>query len=78
MKDLTYFIIFIQISGFSLNISCTSFYSILPGAFLVVRMVNNLPAMQEIPALQVRSLGWEDPLGKEMDTHSSILAWKIP
>ena len=41
-------------------------------------MVNNLPAMQEIPALQVRSLGWEDPLEKEMDTHSSILAWKIP
>ena len=26
----------------------------------------------------VRSLGWEDPLGKEMATHSSILAWKIP
>ena len=27
---------------------------------------------------QVRSLGWKDPLGKEMATHSSILAWKIP
>ena len=27
---------------------------------------------------QVRSLGWEDPLEKEMATHSSILAWKIP
>ena len=40
-------------------------------------MVNNLPAMQEIPALQVRSLGWEDPLEKEMDTHSSILAGKF-
>ena len=26
----------------------------------------------------VQSLGWEDPLGKEMATHSSILAWKIP
>ena len=26
----------------------------------------------------VRSLGWEDPLGKEMATHSSILAWEIP
>ena len=31
--------------------------------------------MQEI---QVRSLGWEDPLEEEMETHSSILAWKIP
>ena len=31
--------------------------------------------MQEI---QVRSLGWEDPLEKEMATHSSTLAWKIP
>ena len=36
--------------------------------------VKNLPAMQEI---QVRSLGWEDPLDKEMATHSSILAWRI-
>ena len=31
--------------------------------------------MQE---MQVQSLGWEDPLKKEMATHSSILAWKIP
>ena len=37
--------------------------------------VKNLPAMQEI---QVRSLRWEDPLEKEMATHSSILAWRIP
>ena len=28
--------------------------------------------------MQVRSLGWEDPLEEEMATHSSILAWKIP
>ena len=27
---------------------------------------------------QVQSLGWEDSLGKEMETHSSILAWEIP
>ena len=33
------------------------------------------PVMQEI---QVRSLGWEDPLEKEMAIHSSILAWRIP
>ena len=38
-------------------------------------MVKNLPAMQET---QVRSLGQEDPLEKEMATHSGTLAWKIP
>ena len=37
--------------------------------------VKNLPAMQET---WVQSLGWEDPLEKEMETHSSTLAWKIP
>ena len=40
----------------------------------MAQMVRNLPAMQET---QVLSLGWEDPLGKEMATHSSILAWRI-
>ena len=39
-------------------------------ASLVAQMVKNLPAMQET---QVQSLGWEDPLEKEMTTHSSIL-----
>ena len=38
-------------------------------------MVKHLPAMQET---WVQSLGQEDPLEKEMATHSSILAWKIP
>ena len=38
-------------------------------------MVKNPPAMQET---QVPSLGWEDPLEKGMDTHSGILAWRIP
>ena len=38
-------------------------------------MVENLLAMQET---WVRSLGQEDPLEKEMATHSSILAWRIP
>ena len=42
-----------------------------PGGLTVKR----LPAMQE---MQVQSLGWEDPLEKEMATHSSILAWEIP
>ena len=40
----------------------------------VAQSVKNLPAVQET---QVRSLGWEDPLEKEMETQSSILAWKI-
>ena len=42
---------------------------------LVAQLVKNLPAMQET---RVRSLGWEDPLEKEMATHSSTRAWKIP
>ena len=41
----------------------------------MAQTVKNLPAMQET---QVRSLGREDPLEKEMATFSSILAWKIP
>ena len=45
------------------------------GASLVAQMVKNLPAMQES---QVRSLGPEDPLEKEMATHSSVLAWRTP
>ena len=38
-------------------------------------MVKNLPAMGKT---RVRSLGWEDPLEREMATHFSILAWRIP
>ena len=41
-------------------------------------MVKNLPAIQEILDTWVQSLGREDPLEKEMATHSSILAWEIP
>ena len=33
--------------------------------------------VKHLPAMWVRSLGWEDPLEKEMATHSSILAWRI-
>ena len=43
--------------------------------FPVAQSVNNLPAVQET---WVRSLSWEDPLEKEVETHSSILAWRIP
>ena len=45
------------------------------GASLMAQMVKNLLAMQDT---WVQSLGWEDPLGKEMAAHSSILAWRIP
>ena len=55
----------------------TSFviYLMVMSASLVAQMVKNLPAMQET---QVQSLSREDPLEKEMTTHSSILAWRIP
>ena len=42
---------------------------------LVAQMIKRLPIMQET---QVRSLGQEDPLEKEMAAHSSTLAWKLP
>ena len=42
---------------------------------LMAQTVKRLPTMRETP---VQSLGWEDLLEKEMATHSSILAWKIP
>ena len=41
----------------------------------MAQTVKRLPAMQ---VTRVRSLAWEDPLEKEMGTHSSTLAWKIP
>ena len=44
-------------------------------AALVAQMLKNLPAVQ---GTWVQSLGWDDPLEKEMATHSSIPAWKIP
>ena len=43
------------------------------GSSLVSQMGKSLPAMQKT---QVQPLGWEDPLAKEMATHSSILAWR--
>ena len=56
--------------GFTL-VAASEAYSL--GAFLVAQSVKNLPAVQET---WVRSLSWNDPLEKEMATHSSILAWK--
>ena len=42
---------------------------------LIAQLLKNLPAMQET---WVQFLDWEDPLEKEMATHSSILAWRVP
>ena len=41
-------------------------------------VAKNPPAVQELQPTRVWSLGWEDTLEKEMATHSSILAWRIP
>ena len=53
----------------------TVFLSLFLRASLVAQMVKHLPAVRET---WVRSPGGEDPLEKEMATHSSIFAWKIP
>ena len=58
---------------YDLNQNCYNYT--VEGTSLVAQMVKHLSTMWET---QVRSLGWEDPLEKEMATHSSTLAWKIP
>ena len=64
---------------FSFNVSNLSmaltFSKTLGQASLVAQRLKHLPGMLEA---QVQSLGWEDPLEKEMATHSSTLAWRIP
>ena len=62
------------VSGLKKCIYKIDYYTNL-GASLITQLVNHLPAMQET---WVRFLGQEDPLEKEMATHSSILAWRIP
>ena len=60
------------------NMEGSSGLSLIKNTFwasLVAQLVKNLPAMQET---WIRSLGWKDPLEKGTDTHSSILAWRIP
>ena len=54
---------------FLVNLRSSRLYS------LIAQLVKNLPAVQET---WVQFLGWEDPPEKEMATHSSILAWRIP
>ena len=55
-----------------LNDDYTELWVLAP---LVAQTVKHLPTM---PETWVQSLGWEDPLEKEMTTHSSVLAWRIP
>ena len=59
----------------TLIFDCYGFSEKYLGSFLVAQTVNNQPAMRET---QVQSLGWEDPLEKGVETHSNILAWRIP
>ena len=56
-------------------VSCIAGRFFSTGASLVAQKVKHLPAVQET---RVWSLGWEDPLEKEMATRSSTFAWKIP
>ena len=58
-----------------MGFSKEEYWSELPFPSLVAQMVKRLPTIRET---WVRSLGWEEPLEKEMATHSSTLAWKIP
>ena len=64
---------FPKIGGFTeiKIVGTVMFHISFPGS----SVVKNLPTKLET---QVLSLGWEDPLEKEMATHSSILAWEIP
>ena len=55
--------------------SCTCYQNIPSRASLVAQRLKRLPALQET---WIQSLGPEDPLEKEMETHSNILAWRIP
>ena len=44
----------------------------------MTQQVKNPPAMEKTQEMWVQPLSWKDPLEKEMETHSSILAWEIP
>ena len=64
-----------QSSFCTLHTSHSQFGSVSAIASLVAQVVKRLPAMRET---QVQSWGQEEPLEKEMATHSSTLAWRIP
>ena len=56
-------------------IACIYYILLIHSSVEVAQLAESLPAMQET---QVRSLIWEDPLEKEIATHSCILAWRVP
>ena len=74
LKDC--FAIFVEyiLNGARLRVKILAYYREV-SVFLVAQSVRRLSAMWET---WVQSLGREDPLEKEMATHSSILAWRIP
>ena len=67
-------LISLQSKGLSRVFSSTTIWKHQFSSTQPSQLAKNLPAVQET---WVQSLGWEDPLEKEMATHSSILAWKI-
>ena len=72
MSVVSFAIIFSHSESCHLALLIVSFGNL---ASLVAQRLKRLPGMREI---WVGSLGWEDPLEKEMATHSSTLAWRIP
>ena len=58
-----------------MKVYCGYIFFLYNRASLVTQMVKKLPAMWDT---WVQSLGWEDPMEKEMATHSSVLAWRTP
>ena len=72
LKDC--FVIFVEYSIARLRVKILAYYREV-SVFLVAQSVRRLSATWET---WVQSLGREDPLEKEMATHSSILAWRIP
>ena len=75
IKPLTLNHLMLEVYVVWLTISPTFIVDPLLRASLVAQRLKRLPGMQET---WVRSLGWEDPLEKEMATYSSTLAWRIP
>ena len=73
MYVCVYIYIYIYIYTYTYTHTHTHIYSFPGGS-----VVKNPPAVQETKETCISSLGWEDPLEKEMATHSSILAWEIP
>ena len=77
MKTLSLLSVFVCVTVLQLQTSSNNWH-IYDINSPVTQVVENLPAMQETQEMWVRYLGQEDPLEKEMATHSSVLAWEIP